>query len=137
MLQLYSDGLTVAAGAAYPLNNSAYSKGCSAIHNAPATISLEKRGIYLVTIDAYGTVADAGDMGVQLEVNGTPRADAISLATTAVGDIASVHTHAIVAVAQNNCPNNCTSAPTTLQVINPSDVGLTDAHINVSVSKLC
>ena len=61
MLQLYSDGLTVAAGAAVPLNNITYAKGCTATHNAPATISLNKRGVYLVSVDAYGSVSDAGD----------------------------------------------------------------------------
>jgi len=38
MLQMYSDGINVAAGAAVPFNNIAYSKGTSAIHSAPATI---------------------------------------------------------------------------------------------------
>ena len=38
MVQYYSDGLAVAAGGFFPLNNAAYSKGCTASHGAPATI---------------------------------------------------------------------------------------------------
>lgn len=137
MLQLYSDGLTVAAGAAVPLNNVTYAKGTSATHSAPATILLNKRGVYLIVVDAYGSVADAGDFGVQIAVNGTPRLDAINLSTVAVGDLASVKTQCFVTVAQTDCPCNCTSAPTTVQIINPSDVGATQGHYNVTVTKIC
>lgn len=137
MLQLYSDGLTVAAGAAIPLNNIVYAKGNSATHNAPATVSLNQRGVYLIDVDAYGTVADAGDFGVQIAVNGAPRLDAINEATTAVGDLASVSTKCVVAVPYTNCPCNCTSSATTVQLINPSNVGVTDGHYNVLVTKLC
>lgn len=137
MLQLYSDGLTVAAGAAVPLNNIVYAKGSSATHLAPATISLNQRGVYLVKCDAYGTVADAGDFGIQFAVNGVARADAINLDTVAVGDLGSVTTECIVVVAQSDCPCNCTSAATTVQLLNPSDVAATGAHYNVIVTKLC
>ena len=136
MIQVYSDGLTVAASASIPLNNVTYAKGCSATLTG-GTILLNKRGVYLVEVDAYGSVADAGDFGVQVAVNGTPRLDAINLSTTAVGDLTSVKTQCYVTVAQSDCPCNCTSAPTTVQIINPADVGATDAHYNVSVSKLC
>lgn len=137
MLQLYSDGLTVAAGAAIPLNNITYSKGCSATHNAPATISLNTRGVYLVKADAYGSVTAAGEFGIQFAVNGVPQLDAISEATVAPGDNVAVSTQCIVTVAQTDCPCNCTSAPTTVQLINPTTAEATDAHYNVIVTKLC
>ena len=137
MLQLYSDGLTVATGAAIPLNNITYSKGCSATHLAPATISLNQRGVYLVKVDAYGSVSEAGDFGVQIAVNGVPRLDAINESTVAVGDLASVATQCLVTVAQSDCPCNCTSSATTVQLINPTEVEATGAHYNVIVTKLC
>jgi len=137
MLQLYSDGLTVAAGAAVPLNNITYAKGCSATHLAPATISLNQRGVYLVKVDAYGSVTEAGDFGVQIAVNGVPRLDAINESTVAVGDLASVATQCLVTVAQSDCPCNCTSSATTVQLINPTEVEATGAHYNVIVTKLC
>lgn len=137
MLQLYSDGLTVAAGAAIPLNNITFAKGSSATHMAPATVSLNQRGVYLVKVDAYGSVDAVGDFGVQIAVNGTPRLDGINLTTGAVGDLSSVSTQCLVVVAQSDCPCNCTSTATTVQIINPSTVGATGAHYNVIVSKLC
>ena len=137
MLQLYSDGIAVAAGAAIPLNNVVFDKGTSAQHLAPATISLEQRGVYMITADAYGSVDAAGDFGIQFAVNGVPRTDAINLTTVAAGDLGSAKTQCIVTVAQNNCPCNCVSAATTVQLINPSEVGSTDAHYNVIVTKLC
>ncbi len=137
MLQLYSDGLTVAAGAAIPLNNITFAKGSSATHMAPATISLNQRGVYLVKVDAYGSVDAVGDFGVQIAVDGAPRLDGINLTTGAVGDLSSVATQCLVVVEKSNCPCNCTSTATTVQIINPSTVGATGAHYNVIVSKLC
>lgn len=137
MLQLYSDGIAVAAGAAIPLNNVTYAKGCSATHQAPATISLNQRGVYLIHCDAYGSVAAVGDFGVQVAVNGSPRLDGINLTTGAVGDLSSVSTECIVVVAQSDCPCNCTASATTVQIINPSEVATTDSHYNVIVTKLC
>ena len=137
MLQLYSDGLTVAAGAAIPLNNLTYAKGNSATHLAPATIYLNKRGVYLVKADAYGSVSDAGEFGIQFVVNGVPRLDAINLDTIATGDVGSVSTQCLVVVQQDDCPCSCTSSATTVQLINPTEVEATDAHYNVIVSKLC
>ena len=137
MIQLYSDGLTVAAGAAVPLNNIVYFKGNSATHQAPATIELNQRGVYLVKVDAYGSTADVGTFGVQVAVNGVPRLDAINQMTVAAGDLGSASTACIVTVTQSNCPCNCVAAATTVTIINPSDVEATAAHYNVVVSKLC
>ena len=138
MIQVYSDGLTVAPGATIPLNSIVYFKGNSATHSAPATIELNQRGVYIIKVDAYGAPTDEGEFGVQVVVNGVPRVDAINLDTVAAaGDFGSVSTHAIVTVAQSDCPCNCTSAPTTVSLINPTEVEAASAHYNMSVSKLC
>lgn len=137
MLQMYSDGISVPAGAAVPFNNIVYFKGNSATHSAPATTELNQRGVYRVHVDAYGSVADAGDFGVQVAVNGVARVDAINQMTVAVGDLATASTECIVVVRQNDCPCNCTASPTTIQIINPADVGSENAHYNIVVSKLC
>lgn len=136
MLQLYSDGIAVAAGAAIPLNNVSYAKGCSAVLSGPATISLNRKGVYLIEVDAYGEIAAAGDFGVQIVVNGVPRLDAINEETGAVGSLTSVSTKAIVIVQNNDCRCNALTAPTNVQIINPSAVGSTNAHYNVIVSQL-
>lgn len=138
MIQLYSDDLTVAAGATIPLNNVSYFKGNSATHYAPATIELNQRGVYLIKVDAYGAPTEEGEFGVQVVVNGVPRADAINQATAvAAGDYVSVSTCCLISVAQTDCPCNCTSAPTTVSLINPTEVNADGAHYNVIVSKLC
>lgn len=138
MIQLYSDGLTVAPGATIPLNSIVYFKGNSATHSAPATIELNQRGVYLVTADSYGAPSEEGEFGIQVVVNGVPRVDAINQMTvSAAGDIGTASTHCIVTVAQSDCPCNCTSSPTTVSLINPTTVEAEDAHYNVIVSKLC
>ena len=58
-------------------------------------------------------------------------------ATVAVGDLATASFDCVVSVAQSNCPCNCTSAPTTVQLLNSSDVGSTGAHYNMLITKLC
>lgn len=137
MIQVYSDGLTIAAGATIPLNNVTYFKGKSAVHTAPASVALNQRGVYMIHVDAYGTPADAGNFGVQLAVNGIPRLDGISEETVAVGDYGACSFTCLVTVAQTDCPCNCTSAPTNLTLVNPSDVGANDGHYNMLVTKLC
>lgn len=138
MIQLYSDGLTVAANATIPLNSIVYFKGNSATHSASATIELNQRGVYLVKVDAYGAPTEEGAFGVQIAVNGVPRADAINqMNVAAAGEFGSAATQCLVTVQQNNCPCNCTAAPTAVSILNPTAVAADGAHYNVIVSKLC
>lgn len=138
MIQIYSNGLSVAAGATIPLNSIVYFKGNSATHSAPATIELNKRGVYSVKVDAYGAPTAVGDFGVQITVNGIPRADAINqTAVETAGNYGSASTSCLVTVAQSDCPCNCTSSPTTISIINPTVTAADDAHYNVTVTKIC
>jgi len=70
MLQAYSDNLSVAAEAAFPFNNVVMDKGCAETLSGPATIQLNKRGVYLVEMDGYATPDATTDVTVQLYVNG-------------------------------------------------------------------
>ena len=137
MVQYYSDGLAVAAGGFFPLNNAAYAKGCTASHGAPATIELNKKGVYNVSVDSFATLEAAGDYSIQLYRNGVPMAQAINTTTVAAGDIGSTHFSTFVVVPNDNCACNCVSAPVTLQIANASVVDVTDAHVNVTVTKIC
>ncbi len=136
MLQVYSDGVTVAAGGTYPLNNATFYKGNTVVQSAAGTAALTKRGVYLVQVDGFGTLAGAGDYSIQLAVNGTPLPQAISTTTLAAAGSASGSFSAIVTVADNNCPCDWTASATNVSVINPSTTEVTDAHINMIVSKL-
>lgn len=137
MLQVYSDNLTVAANQAFPFNNIIIDKGCGENLSAPATIQLNKRGIYLIEVDGFATPDAVTDISVQLYVNNVPQPQAIS--TSSVAAITDVNTFGFktfVRVLQDNCNCNCFSAPTILQVMN-GDTAVSDAHINVCVTKVC
>ena len=135
MLQAYSSNLTMAANAAFPFNNVTVDKGCGEVLSAPASIQLNQRGVYLVEVDGYGTGAAAATGSVQLNVNGVAYPQAISEFTAAAATISNFGFKTFVQVANNNCPCNCVTSPTVLQVVNGA-AALTDAHINVVVTKI-
>ena len=134
MLQAYSSNLTMAADAAFPFNNVTVDKGCAETLSAPASIQLNARGVYLVEVDGFGT-GGAGPNTIQLYVNGVAYPQAISSFTAVAGTISEFSFKTLIQVTENNCPCNCTTSPTVLQVRNGA-VALTDAHINFIVTKL-
>ena len=60
MLELYSLNVDVAGGGDIPFNSSNFEKGCTAIHSAPATVSLNKKGVYRVACNASVEPTAAG-----------------------------------------------------------------------------
>ena len=135
MLQAYSSNLTVAANTAFPFNNVTIDKGCGETLSAPASIQLNQRGVYLVEVDGFATGTAAGNNTVQLYVNGVAYPQAVSSFTTAAATISNYGFKTFVQVVNNNCNCNCVSSPTVLQVLN-GEQPLTDAHINVVVTKI-
>ena len=136
MLQVYSDNLTIAAEQAFPFNNVVVDKGCAENLSAPATIQLNQRGVYLVEVDGYATPDATTQVTVQLYVNGVAQPQAKStFMGTAVTATDTFGFKTFVRVLENNCQCNCLTAPTTLQFMN-GDTALTDAHINVVITKL-
>ena len=135
MLQAYSSNLSVAAGAAFPFNNLSVDKGCAETLSAPASIQLNQRGVYLVEVDGFATGATAAPNTIQLYVNGVAQPQAISTYTITAGDASNFGFKTLVQVITNNCPCNCTTSPTVLQLMN-GDVAITEGHINVIVTKL-
>ena len=137
MLQVYSDNLSVAAEQAFPFNNVVVDKGCAENLSAPATIQLNKRGVYLVEVDGYATPDATSQVTVQLYVNGVAQPQAkSSFMGTAVTATDTFGFKTLVRVTENNCQCNCLASPTILQVMN-ADTSLSDAHINVVVTKIC
>ena len=135
MLQAYSSNLSVGANTAFPFNNIVIDKGCAETLSAPASIQLNQRGVYLVEVDGFATGGGAGTGSVQLNVNGVAQPQAINSFTAAASTINNFSFKTFVQVSENNCPCNCVSSPTILQVIN-GDVALTAAHINVVITKI-
>ena len=136
MIQAYSDGITVAAGATYPLNNVTYLKGCTATTAGAGGIALTRKGVYHVEVDGFGTLAAAGDYSIQLTRNGIPLPQAINSTTLAAAGSANGAFSTFVVVEENDCCCNWTSAPVTVGIINPSTIEVTDAHINIVVTKI-
>ena len=136
MLELYSLNVSVDANSDIPLNNSNFSKGCTATHSAPATIELNKKGVYRVAVNASVTPAAAGPVGIQLVKNGLPSAPAQSIATGTLGSTSTLGFETLVQVPfDNTCC--CATSPTNLQLINPTTVASTYSIVDVVVSKLC
>ena len=136
MLQVYSDNLTVAENTVFPFNNIVMDKGCGEALSAPATIQLNKQGVYLVEMDGFATPDAATEVSVQLYVNGVAQPQAItSFVPAAVTDTRTFGFKTFVRVLQNNCNCNCLTAPTTLQFMN-GDTALSEAHINVVITKI-
>ena len=136
MLQVYSDNLTVAENTVFPFNNVVMDKGCGEALSAPATIQLNKQGIYLVEMDGFATPDAATEVSVQLYVNGVAQPQAItSFVPAAITDTRTFGFKTFVRVLQNNCNCNCLTAPTTLQFMN-GDTALSETHINVVVTKI-
>ncbi len=136
MLQVYSDNLAVAANTVYPFNNVVMDKGCAEQLSAPATIQLNKQGVYLVEMDGYATPDAATAVSVQLMVNGAAQPQAITSFTPAsITDTRTFGFKTFVRVLENNCQCNCLTAPTTLQFMN-GETAVSDAHINVVITKI-
>ena len=135
MLQAYSSNLAVAADAAFPFNNVTVDKGCAETLSAPASIQLNQRGVYLVEVDGFATPGAATLVSAQLYVNGVAQPQAISSFTGVAATADTFSFKTFVQVTENNCPCNCTSSPTVLQIRN-GITALTDAHINVVVTKI-
>ncbi len=136
MLQVYSSNLAVAANTVFPFNNVVIDKGCAENLSAPATIELNKQGVYLVEMDGFATPDAATEVYVQLVVNGVAQPQAItSFVPAAVTDTRTFGFKTLVRVLENNCQCNCLTSPTTLQFMN-GDTALTDAHINVVITKI-
>ena len=136
MFQAYSSNLAVDANAMFPFNNVVLDKGCGETLSAPATIQLNQRGIHLVEMDGFATPDAATEVSVQLMVDGVLQPQAItSFVPASITDTRAFGFKTFVRVLQNNCQCNCLTSPTTLQFVNGT-TALTDAHINVVVTKI-
>ena len=128
MLQAYSRNLTFTDQAAIPLNSAIIQKGCTAVLAAPATIELNKAGVYMVSCDV---VATAGSGTVQMYKNGVAQPFAKAIIDADSGSFTS-----LVQVPQNNSKCCCISSPTTLQFIY-DETAATTGDINVVITKIC
>jgi len=124
MLEAYSLDVTVPSLSSVPFNNITIEKGCTATLSSPATIQLNKCGVYEVSVDASSTAATS----IQLYKDGVALPQAQSTGT-------SPSFVTLVQVDKNNSCCPCAS-PTNLQVKNSGTAAATYTDINVVVTKL-
>ena len=135
MLQAYSSNITISANTAIPFNNVVLDKGCGETMSGVSTIQLNQRGVYLVEFDAYATPDATTAVSAQLYVNGIAQPQAISsFMGTAVTATDTLSFKTFVQVSENNC-NCCYTSPTILQVM-LGDTAVSDAHVNIIVTKI-
>lgn len=119
---------TVAAGAAISFTKN-YSVNVSDV--TVNSITLHEAGVYLVVVDASGAPTAAGDVSIQLQINGTPVTAYTSTATsTGATDFVHVGFSAIVRVDPTVC---CyVDRSETISVINlEAEATYTNASISV------
>lgn len=123
MLEVYSINASVGANSSIPLNNVVIKKGCSAVNSGPSSIELNKKGVYMVSLNGVASAATT----VQMYKNGAPQPQAQTMGT-------SLGLETLVQVSQDNT-NCCCSSPTTLEFVNSTSV--TFPIVNVDVTKIC
>lgn len=138
MIQAYSNSITVDTAASVPFNSVALVKGCSVEQQNLTTFIFNRRGIYLVSVDATGnTSGTSGNIALQLYKNGIARPEAFnSAASTAVADVESLSFETLVQVEDDNALCRCNKEPTTIQIQN-TGVAAQFEHINIVITKRC
>ena len=123
MIQAYSENVAVTALSPVPFNNIAVKKGCAEDMSGAGAINLNKRGVYMVKVDATAGASTT----LQLYKDGVAMPQAQSTGTT-------LSFSTLVQVDKDNS-NCCCSSPTPIQVMSTEAVTL--ANANIVVTKLC
>lgn len=120
MLEAYSLNVAVGANANIPFNSTSLQKGCTATRTAPDTFTLNKCGVYMVSVDCSA----AASTTIQLYKDGVaqPQAQSTGLSPSFV---------TLVQVDKNNSCCPCASG-STIQIRNTVAGTLTDANIVIT-----
>lgn len=136
MLEAYSTNQTILTGGILPFNSTSVAKGCTATLNGVSTIELNKAGVYEVVLNVSGLPSEAGNIAINLmKDNVLQSGNSINIPTVVTTQGVGASMTALIKVTTNNSCK-CNSSPVSLQFIN-SGVGLTNANLNVVVTKLC
>ena len=135
MIEVYSNNVTVSAGATFPLNNVKIIKGSTATLNGNS-IQLNRAGVYSINVALSVEPVTAGEVSVALYKNGLPDAGSGTGFTGVLDTINTASFPVLVQCPQNNDPCCCCTAPTTISIVNTSEVDIT-GDIIVVVTKVC
>lgn len=135
MIELYSLNVEVPQNGSIPLNNISIAKGTTAVHSAPATVQLNKKGIYMISFNGSITPTAAGTVSVQLAKDNVAQLGVLSESAATTTGPASLSFETLVQVREDNtcC---CNTAPTTIQLINTGQAG-TFSVARLVVTKVC
>ena len=128
MIEVYSNNVSVDAGATVPLNNEVLRKGCTATKSGN-TINLNRSGVYQVNCSC--TASAAGTLQLQRNNVLQPQAQ-LDMTNSRAASFS-----ALVQVQHDNCPNCCCEAPVSLSVINTGAEAAPLTTFNLTVTKLC
>ena len=102
MLELYSLNVAVEENGSIPFNNSDLAKGITAVQTAPATIQLNKRGVYMVSCSASIIPDAAGDVSIQLAKDGVLELGSFSVGEGTADETTALAFTALVQVNKDN-----------------------------------
>ena len=132
MLEVYSAGVTVAAGGIIPLDDVKVWKNRTSTREGNS-IALNARGVYRVSVDGYGTSTTAGEVQLQLYREGIADPSAISVSSVTANGTAAVGFTTYIQVDRDTTPAPG-SSPVTFQLINGELE--TDRFVNVTVERI-
>jgi hypothetical protein len=132
MLEVYSDNITVAEDGIFPLQNVKVFKGPVASPSANA-INLNRRGVYLVKVDAVASVTTAGVAGIQLVKNGIEDPSALTEASVAASGSAAMGFSTYIQVEDDATPAPG-SAPDIIRFVSTGVEAVW--HINVLAQRI-
>lgn len=128
MIEVYSNNVSVDAGATVPLNNEVLRKGCTATKSGN-TINLNRSGVYQVNCSC--TASAAGMLQLQRNNVLQPQAQ-LDMTNSRAASFST-----LVQVQHNNCLNCCCDAPVALSVVNTGTEAVPLTTFNLTVTKLC
>lgn len=130
MIELYSNNVVVATNAAVPFNVVSLKKGHSTCESGTGSVNLKQNGVYLVAVNASALAQAAGDVSIQLYVDGQAQPQAFASATGTTTDIVNLSFTTLVQVC------DCKCKPTVLNVMNTAQTATFD-NINLVIYKIC
>lgn len=132
MIEIYSNNVTVGENGSIPLNIVSLVKGTTAIANGNS-ISLNRCGVYEITVDGSVTIPTGTTVEVQMMKDGVAQPQARTTITSTADNVIPFSFQTLVQVTENNTPCPC-SAPTNIAFVSSTET--TYQHFNVTVSKL-
>lgn len=138
MIQAYSNNITVGTSQNIPFSIVYVIKGCTVEQQNLTNFIFNRRGVYLVSVDATGnTTGTSGNIVLQLFKNGVAQPQAFtSAASTALADVESLSFETLVQVEDDNALCCCSKEPTNIQIQN-TGVAAQFGHINIVITKIC